>query len=183
MRKMPRRRSGSNCQNLQKRPAGRDGNDKRRSVRNILQGLTVPTARAEHYVAYCWSGDQKPETFTHLIFRRLTNVASMPLFGLKPAGLLQTMFENIGAAVAVIDLQGNFVFANQTALDMFALGRSDSLVRFTDWRHNYQVEDSLGREIRVDDSAIMRALRGERVASQEVRVKFPDGSTKWLLIW
>jgi two-component system cell cycle sensor histidine kinase/response regulator CckA len=107
----------------------------------------------------------------------------MPLFGLKPAGLLQTIWENIGAAVAVIDLQGNFVFANQTALDMFALGRIDGLMRFTDWRHNYQVEDSLGREIRVDDSAIMRVLRGERAASQEVRVKFPDGSTKWLFVW
>jgi two-component system, cell cycle sensor histidine kinase and response regulator CckA len=107
----------------------------------------------------------------------------MPLFGLHPAGLLQTIFENIGAAVAVVDQQGNFVFANQTALDMFDVRRKESLVRFDDWRQNYRVEDSLGHEIPVEHSAIMRALKGERVTSQEVRVRFPDGGTKWLLSW
>src|SRR5436190_16438288 len=107
----------------------------------------------------------------------------MPLFGFQPAGLLQIIFENIGAAVAVVDQQGNFVFANQTALDMFGVTRKESLIRFDHWRQSYRVEDSLGHEIPVEESAIMRALKGERVGSQEIRVTFPDGSTKWLLIW
>jgi two-component system cell cycle sensor histidine kinase/response regulator CckA len=107
----------------------------------------------------------------------------MPLFGFQPAGLLQTIFENIGAAVAVVDLQGNFVFANQTALDMFGVTRKDDLVRFDHWRQSYRMEDSLGHEIPLEQSAIMRALKGERVALQEARVRFPDGSTKWLLSW
>src|SRR4051812_38946901 len=107
----------------------------------------------------------------------------MPLFGLQPAGLLQTIFENIGAAVAVVDLQGNFVFANQTALDMFGVTKEESLLRFEAWRKNYRVEDSLGHEIPIEDSAIMRALKGEHVASQEVRVRLPDGGTKWVLSW
>src|SRR5436190_4641480 len=107
----------------------------------------------------------------------------MPLFGFQPAGLLQIIFENIGAAVAVVDQQGNFVFANQTALDMFGVTRKESLIRFDHWRQSYRVEDSLGHEIPVEESAIMRALKGERVGSQEIRVTFPDGTTKWLLSW
>jgi len=107
----------------------------------------------------------------------------MPLFGFQPAGLLQIIFENIGAAIAVVDQQGNFVFANQTALDMFGVTRKESLVSFDHWRQNYRVEDSLGHEIPVEESAIMRVLKGERAASQELRVTFPDGATKWLLSW
>jgi len=106
----------------------------------------------------------------------------MPIFGLQPAGLFQTIFENLGAAVAVVDLQGNFVFANQTALDMFGVTKKESLHRFEVWR-NYRVEDSLGHEIPIEDSAIMRALKGEHVTSQEVRVRLPDGGTKWVLSW
>jgi len=107
----------------------------------------------------------------------------MPLFGFQPAGLLQIIFENIGAAIAVVDQGGNFVFANQTALDMFGVNRKESLVSFDHWRQNYRVEDSLGHEIPVEESAIMRVLKGERAASQEGRVTFPDGATKWLLSW
>src|SRR6266536_1953472 len=107
----------------------------------------------------------------------------MPLFGIQSAGLLQTIFESIGAAVAVVDHDGELVFANQTALDMFGDTRKESPVSFQDWRQNYRFEDSLGHEIPVEQSSVMRALRGERVESQEVRVKLPDGSIKWLLIW
>jgi two-component system cell cycle sensor histidine kinase/response regulator CckA len=107
----------------------------------------------------------------------------MPLFGIQPAGLLQTMFESIGAAVAVVDRHGRVVFANQTALDMFGVTRKESPIAFQDWRQNYTFEDFLGHEIPMEQSAVMRALKGERVESQEVRVKFPEGGVKWLLTW
>jgi signal transduction histidine kinase len=66
---------------------------------------------------------------------------------------------------------------------MFGVTRKESLIRFDHWRQNYRVEDSLGHEIPVEESAIMRALKGERVGSQEVRVTLPNGATKWLLSW
>jgi len=133
-----------------------------------------------------WDGDPHivaPRNPLALDLSRRTNITSMPIFGLQPAGLFQTIFENIGAAVAVVDLQGNFVFANQTALDMFGVTKKESLHRFEVWRKNYRVEDSFGHEIPIEDSAIMRALKGEHVTSQEVRVRLPDGETKWVLSW
>jgi two-component system cell cycle sensor histidine kinase/response regulator CckA len=90
------------------------------------------------------------------------------------------MFESLGAAVAVVDHHGRVVFANQTALDMFGISRKESPVSFQDWRRNYRFEDFLGHEISMEQSAVMRALRGERVESEEVRVKFPEGDVKWL---
>ena len=112
-----------------------------------------------------------------------TNIIPMPLLGIQPAGLLQTMFESIGAAVAVVNHHGTVVFANQTALDMFAVTRKDRPVSFPDWRQNYRFEDLLGHEIPIEQSAVVRALRGERVESQEVRVKLPAGGVKWLVTW
>lgn len=107
----------------------------------------------------------------------------MPIFGLQPAGLLQTIFEEIGVAVAVIDRQGKLAFANQTALDLTGITEEERLASFEDWRRNYHFEDPFGHEIPLKDSAVMRALQGERVASEEVRIKFPDGRLKWLLTW
>src|SRR5215470_11869710 len=103
----------------------------------------------------------------------------MPIFGLQPAGLLQTIFEEIGVAVAVIDRHGRLAFANQTALDLTGITGQVQSSLFEEWRRNYRFEDPLGHEIPLKDAAVMRALQGERVASEEVRVKFPDGSTKW----
>jgi len=93
------------------------------------------------------------------------------------------MFESMGAAVAVVDHHGRVVFANQTALDMFGISRKESPVSFQDWRQNYRFEDFLGHEIPMAQSAVTRALTGERVESEEVRVKFPEGGVKWLLTW
>ena len=106
----------------------------------------------------------------------------MPIFGLQPAGLLQTIFENIEVAVAVIDADEKIVFANSTALQLFGdIGGAP--VSFQDWRRNFCFEDSAGNEIPIDRSAVMRALKGEHVASQELRFKMPDGKIKWIHVW
>lgn len=106
----------------------------------------------------------------------------MPIFGLQPAGLLQTIFENIEVAVAVIDADEKIVFANSTALQLFG-GIRGAPVSFQDWRQNFCFEDSAGNEIPIDRSAVMRALKGEHVASQELRFKMPDGKIKWIHVW
>jgi len=104
----------------------------------------------------------------------------MPVFGIQPTGLLQQVFDNIGAAVAVIDAQQQLVFANRTALKLFGATESDRGRKFQEWRQSYRFENTLGQEVLFADSAVMRALRGERVESDELRVSLPDGSTKWI---
>lgn len=109
-------------------------------------------------------------------------MVSMPIFGLHPAGLLETIFEEIGIAVAVIDRQENFVFANRTAIELFGQTAGTTLT-FREWRNRYRSEDLEGHEIALEDSAVMRALRGERVEAMETRATFPSGATKWLRMW
>jgi two-component system, cell cycle sensor histidine kinase and response regulator CckA len=107
----------------------------------------------------------------------------MPTFGLQPSGLLQTIFEDIGVGVAVINRDAKLVFANRTALELFGAKAEPTDVSFEDWRRNFRFEDSHGKEIPLERSAITRAMRGERLASEEIRVTMPDGSSKWMLIW
>lgn len=106
----------------------------------------------------------------------------MPLFGIHPPELLQQVFENIGAAVAVIDQGQRIVFANRTALKLFGVAEPYGGRTFQEWRQRYRVENSLGQEVDLADSPIMRALNGERVESQELRVRLPDGSTRWITL-
>lgn len=104
----------------------------------------------------------------------------MPVFGIHPPELLQQVFENIGAGVAVIDAQQKVVFANRTALKLFAVSELDRGRSFQELRQNYRFENSAGQEIGLADSVVMRALNGEFVESQELRVSLPDGSVKWI---
>jgi two-component system, cell cycle sensor histidine kinase and response regulator CckA len=104
----------------------------------------------------------------------------MPVFGIQPAGLLQRVFDNIGAGVAVIDSQQHVVFANRTALKLFGVTEAGHRRHLQEWKQKYRFEDPLGHEVLFDDSPVMRALRGEHVESQELRLSLPDGSTKWV---
>ena len=107
----------------------------------------------------------------------------MPVFGLQPAGLIERIFEQVGVAVVVVDHQQRLVFANETATATFGGAAKSTALTFQDWRCKYRVEDSLGNEVPLERSAVIRALKGEHIESEEVQAKFPDGSTKWLLIW
>ena len=104
----------------------------------------------------------------------------MPVFGIQPPGLLQEIFETIGVGMAVIDTQQHVVFANRTALAEFGVAESDLGRSFQEWRQKYRIENYRGEEILLAESAVMRALKGERVESEELRVTLPDGSTKWM---
>lgn len=107
----------------------------------------------------------------------------MPIFGLHPEGLLETIFEEIGIALTVVDQQQNLVFANKVALELWGGAEEERPASFREWHQQYRLEDAEGHEIRVEDYPAMRALRGERVEAQEVHALFPNGSSKWLLIW
>jgi two-component system, cell cycle sensor histidine kinase and response regulator CckA len=107
----------------------------------------------------------------------------MPVFGIQPPGLLQTVFEDIGTAVAVVDRQEHIVFANRPALELFRVDKTDPLPTFRNWRHNYRFENCLGNEIALEDSAVLRALKGNRTEAQEIRLILENGEEKWLLVW
>jgi len=104
----------------------------------------------------------------------------MPVFGIQPAELLQQIFENIGTAVAVVDTRQRVVFANRTGLKLFGIKASDIGRSFQELRQMYRLENSLGQEIGFADSAVIRALNGERVESEELLVYLPNGTTRWI---
>ena len=105
----------------------------------------------------------------------------MPEFGLHPPGLLQTIFEDIGVALLVVDREEKVVFANRTALQLFDATTAQEGASFRDLRGQFRFEDSSGNEIPLAESIVIRALRSEPVESQEVRLKKPNGETRWLL--
>jgi signal transduction histidine kinase len=104
----------------------------------------------------------------------------MPLFGLEPAGLLESIFESVGVALAVVDTEGRVVFANQAALTMFAKSSNLEPMLFEDWLRGYQIQDSGGRDISADGSILKRVLAGEEVEPQDYRVTLPNAVVKWL---
>ena len=107
----------------------------------------------------------------------------MPLFGLHPQGLLQTIFEDIGVALFVVDREERVVFANRTALQLFDTTSAAEGARFRDLRSKFRFEDSSGKEIPLAESVVIRALKSEPVESQEVRLKKPNGEMRWLMAW
>src|SRR5260370_14982960 len=102
------------------------------------------------------------------------------LLGLQPPALLQTVLDSVGVALAVVDKEGRFVFTNHAALDMLGEHGDLSGVSLLEWRRSYKFQDSEGRDIPAEEAPILRALRGEQVEPQDVRITFPDGRRKWL---
>lgn len=99
------------------------------------------------------------------------------LLGFQPQTLLQSILDNVGVAVAVIDHERRFVFTNRAALEIFGATENLSL---EDWRRRYKFHDSQGREIPVGEAPIMRAFAGEEVEPHEIRLTLQDGRFRWL---
>jgi signal transduction histidine kinase len=102
------------------------------------------------------------------------------LLGLQPQSLLQSVLDNVGVALAVIDREGKFVFTNQAALNMFGATESISGVLFEEWRRDYVFCDNRGRVIPWQQAPLLRALAGDEVEPQEIGLTLPDGRIKWL---
>lgn len=105
----------------------------------------------------------------------------MPVFGCQPPGLLQTIVEDIGIALVVVDHDERVVFANHTALELFEVGSAPEGVRFRDLRSKLRFEDSSGNEIPLAQSLVIRALKNEPAESHDVRLKRPNGESRWLM--
>lgn len=96
---------------------------------------------------------------------------------------MQTILEDVGVGVVVVDRQQRVVFANRTALQMFDATEAVNGAHFGELRQKFRFEDLSGNEIPLADSAIARALKGERVEGEESRVKKANGEIMWLITW
>lgn len=102
------------------------------------------------------------------------------LLGLQPQSLLQAVLDDVSVALVIVDKEGRFVFTNQTARDMVEQRGDPSGVSVLEWRRTCKVQDSEGRDIPAEQGALLRALRGERVEPQDIRVTLPNDRHKWL---
>lgn len=101
------------------------------------------------------------------------------LLGLQPPTPLQAVLDSVGVALAVLDKDGRFAFANKAALSMFGVQGEQKGVSLVEWRQNYRFQDSQGRDIPPENAPLMRALAGEPVKPQYFLVTLPDGRRKW----
>ena len=109
----------------------------------------------------------------------------MPVSGIESPDLLQSVFDNVDAALVVHDQEGRVVFTNRAFATVFGEHREERPMHLMDWvrarlAEGYRFEDSHGRAIAFDGSNPMRALVGEEVEPRDFRMIFPDGSWKWI---
>lgn len=99
--------------------------------------------------------------------------------------LLQSVFDNVGAALLVIDSEGRLVFVNRAFATLFGEDLGQAPIHVKDrvrllLAQGYRFQDCHGKEQVVDGSQVMRVLAGEQVQSRDFRVIFPDGNWKWI---
>ncbi len=109
----------------------------------------------------------------------------MSVSGIQAPNLLQSVFDNVGAALVVIDNEGRVVFTNPAFATLFGEICKQSSMHFDDWARTflsrgYRFQDDQGRDIVVDYSRVRQVLVGEEVQPCDFRVIFPDGNWKWI---
>jgi len=105
----------------------------------------------------------------------------MPVFGIHPPDLLQTVVEDIGVAMVVVDREERVVFANHMAHQLLDFVSAPEGMRLRDLRSKIRVEDRSGNEIPLADAIVIRALKNEPVKPLKFRFKNANGKTKWLI--
>lgn len=97
-----------------------------------------------------------------------------------PPGVIEAALDDVGIALLIVDNIGRVVLANRAAFRLFG---EDDLVRgssFTEWRRSFRFQDSQGRDIPIEDCALMHLLAGQPMEPQDLHVILPDGRRKWL---
>jgi signal transduction histidine kinase len=106
----------------------------------------------------------------------------MTVFGDHPENLLETIFNDVHIAVAVVDAQHRVVYANDLALPVLGISRTTigTHLRVEDLFRNYHHFDSSGNDIPVEQRPLMRVLAGEDVPPCNIKFVHPDGRFRWL---
>jgi two-component system, cell cycle sensor histidine kinase and response regulator CckA len=104
-------------------------------------------------------------------------------FGMRPANLLETIFDQVLIAVMVVDTEHRVVYANDPALQIFGIPRTvlaNPQLRIEDLSRDFHFFDSNGAELPFARLSVVRALAGETIEPHNMKVTLPDGSPKWL---
>lgn len=106
----------------------------------------------------------------------------MPIFGMRPANLLETIFDQVLIAVIVVDAEHRIVYANDPAIRIFGIPRAvlAKASRIEDLSREFHFFDHSGAELPFERLAVMRTLAGETVEPHNMKVRLPDGAFKWL---
>jgi signal transduction histidine kinase len=104
----------------------------------------------------------------------------MTTFGMRPPNLLETIFDQVFIAVAVLDAQHRVVYANEYVMRTFGVPQTANVSQFEDLARHCRYFDFSGNEIPVEQLPIGRTLAGEDVQPHNMKVGLPDGSFKWL---
>jgi diguanylate cyclase (GGDEF)-like protein/PAS domain S-box-containing protein len=91
------------------------------------------------------------------------------------ARLLQTVLESMGDGVVVCDIDGRVLLANEPA----QRARPNDVLETYASLASYGVSLPDGRPCPASETPSARALRGERVSGQELRLKLPDREEAW----
>jgi len=99
--------------------------------------------------------------------------------------LLQSVFDNVDAALVVIDNEGKLVFSNPAFASIFGVRREQNPVHIERWAstllgRGYRFQDDRGVDIDIDASKIRRTLAGEQIQPCDFRLIFPDRTWKWI---
>jgi len=99
--------------------------------------------------------------------------------------LFQSVFENVSAALAIIDSGGRLAFTNPAFSTVFGVDRQSSQMHVDDWARTllakgYRFQDDRGSDLVIDSSKVKETLVGEQIEPCDFRVIFPDGTWKWI---
>jgi PAS domain S-box-containing protein len=94
---------------------------------------------------------------------------------------LEAVLENIVEGVVIFDLEGGMLTMNTAAM---AIHDYESIEQVRQLRHQYretfELSDLEGRPVAFEEWPVARALRGERFADYEVRVRRKDTGKSWV---
>lgn len=104
---------------------------------------------------------------------------------MESPSLFQSIFENVSAALAIIDRGGSLVFSNPAFSTVFGEDRQRSPIQVDDWARTllakgYRFQDDRGSNLVIDSSKVQKTLVGEQIEPCDFRVIFPDGTWKWI---
>ncbi|MHB1007107.1 MAG: PAS domain S-box protein [Chloroflexota bacterium] len=100
---------------------------------------------------------------------------------LRSSAQLNALLQNLGEAVVIADAKGRVILRNQVARDITGIS-DDQTQAVLERRQHSAVLYPDGRPMPDAEQGLLKVLRGEEVAGQEVIFVRHDGTWRWLLI-
>ena len=161
-----------------------------------FESYSAPLRKHFEVVAYCSSPGQFATLFIDVTERKRTEVEREELLAqveaqreraeekateaLRANAQLNALLENLGEAVVIADAKGRVILRNQVARDITGVS-NDRTQAVLEGREQAEILYPDGRPMPDTEQGLLKILRGEEVAGQEVIFVRPDGVRRWLL--